>query len=271
MKQLLFIGLLFGFISYAQNDELDAESKNEIQTIMAILAHPDDESAIGQILAKYASEGKNVVLVIATDGRYGVEEHAGIPPGDTLAMIRMKESICACEILGIEKPIFLDAHDVFGAMNGMGEYFKQTAEVKQKLTRTITEINPDAIITFGPDGDTGHMDHKGISDLVTEVLLMNKGFYEKYPLYYLAWPKEKEVSIPQGSLTNLNYVDKSYRNIHIKYTEEDRNKALKSLECYKSQLTNEDIEKWIEAELKDTTFTTYFRQFVTDTEVKDHF
>jgi len=271
MKQLLFIGLLFGITSCNHNKDLIYESKKETQTIMAILAHPDDESAIGQILAKYASEGKKVYLVIAADGRYGVEEHAGIPPGDTLAKIRMKETICASEILGIENPIFLGAHDVFGAMSGIDEYFRQTAEVKQKLTRTITEINPDAIITFGPDGDTGHMDHKGISDLVTEVLLMNKGFYEKYPLYYLAWPKEKEVSIPQGSLNSLNYVDKNYRNIHIKYTEEDRDKALKSLECYKSQLTNEDVEKWREAELKDTTFTTYFRKFVTDTKVKDHF
>lgn len=271
MKQLLFIGLLLGFISCTKNREVEPESKNEIQTIMAILAHPDDESAVGHILAKYASEGKKVILVIAADGRYGVEEHAGIPPGDSLAVIRRDESICACKILGIEKPIFLGAHDVFGAMSGIDEYFRQTAEVKQKLTRTITEINPDAIITFGPDGDTGHMDHKGISDLVTEVLLMNKGFYEKYPLYYLAWPKEKEVSIPQGSLNSLNYVDKNYRNIHIKYTAEDRDKALKSLECYKSQLTNEDVEKWVEAELKDLTFTTYFRQFVTDTIIKEHF
>ncbi len=37
------------------------------------------------------------------------------------------------------------------------------------------------------------------------------------------------------------------------------------------KLTPKDVEKWIETELKDTTFTTYFRQFVTDTVVKEHF
>lgn len=62
-------------------------------------------------------------------------------------------------------------------------------------------------MTFGPDGDTGHLNHKGISDLVTEIIVRNQGWYEKYPLYYLAWPKEKEFWIPQGELTNLNYVD----------------------------------------------------------------
>jgi LmbE family N-acetylglucosaminyl deacetylase len=266
--KLLLIGLFLGVISYPNNK---SARKKEKKTIIAVLAHPDDESAMGQILSRYAREGNKVYLVIATDGRYAVEKHAGIPAGDTLANVRMKETICACEILKIEKPIFLSAHDFFGVRNGLGKYFKQTAEVKQKLTKIFAELNPDVIITFGPDGDTGHLDHKGIGDLVTEVILMNKGFYEKYPLFYLAWPKEKLVFIPQGSQTGLNYVDKSYRNIHIKYTKEDRDKSLKSLECYKSQFRDKDIKKWIDAELKDTTFTTYFRQFVTDKKVRENF
>lgn len=268
MKLLLLIGIFFGVIS---NSKTESEPHNAIKTIVAVLAHPDDEAAIGQILSRYAREGNKVYLIIATDGRYGVEEHAGIPPGDTLAKVRMKETICACEILKIEEPIFLGAHDLFGALDGLDNYFKQTADVKRKLAKIFAELNPDVIITFGPDGDTGHPDHKGIGDLVTEVVLMNKGFYEKYPLFYLAWPKEKLVWIPQSGQTGLNYVDKTYRNIHIKYTKEDREKNLKTLGCYKSQIKNEDIDKWIDAEMKDTTFTTYFRKFVTENKVRQSF
>ncbi|MCB1712591.1 MAG: PIG-L family deacetylase, partial [Candidatus Riesia sp.] len=229
-------------------------TSKDINTILAILAHPDDEAAFGQILAKYAAEGKNVFLIIAADGRYGVEEHAGIPAGDSLALVRKKESICASQILGINEPIFLEFHDGFGIVSGIGEYFNQTTRMKEKLAQSIQEINPDAIITFGPDGDTGHLDHRGISDIVTE-LILREGWYEKYPLFYLTWPKEKLVSIPQGNMTSLNYVDKNYMNIHIRYNAEDRNKLFKSLECYKSQLTEDDVKNWIEAELKDTTYT----------------
>lgn len=237
---------------------------------MAIFAHPDDESALGQVLAQFASEGKKVFLVIAADGRYGVEQHAGIPAGDSLAGIRKLESICASEILGIEPPVFLGLHDGFGVRTGLREYFEQTKQIKEKLVSLIREIHPDAIITFGPDGDTGHLDHKGIGDLVTEVIL-REGWYEKYPLYFLTWPEEKLVAIPQGGLSSLNYVHKNYRNIHIKYSEENRQKLFQSLYCYKSQLTEKDVQEWIDAELKDSSFTTYFRQLIIDTTVRTAF
>lgn len=268
MIKLVLCGLLIGFISC--DNPKEADTGKELKTIMAVLAHPDDESAFGHILAKYAAEGKNVFLVIAADGRYGVEEHAGIPPGDSLAIVRKQESICACESLGIKSPIFLELHDGFGLLNGLGEYFEQTATIKKKLTQIIQDINPDILITFGPDGDTGHVDHKGIGDLVTEVVL-REGWYEKYPLYFLTWPKEKEVSIPQGQMTSLNYVDKKYMNVHIKYNEDDRSKLFRSLECYKSQLTENDVKNWVGAELRDTTFTTYFRQFKIDKNIRTAF
>ena len=266
--KLIYISLFI--VLSACNGQKKTHTKKDVNTILAILAHPDDETAFGQILAKYAAEGKNVFLIIAADGRYGVEEHAGIQSGDSLALVRKKESICASEVLGINRPIFLEFHDGFGVVSGIGEYFDQTTRMKEKLVQSIQEVNPDVIITFGPDGDTGHLDHRGISDIVTE-LILREGWYEKYPLFYLTWPKEKLVSIPQGQMTSLNYVDKNYMNIHIKYSEEDRNKLFKSLECYKSQFTDNDVKNWIDAELIDTTFTTYFRQFVIDKNIRTEF
>ncbi len=267
MQKILCLVVMFLAVSCAQHQ---TATKKEPKVLMAILAHPDDESALGQVLAKYAREGKKVYLVIATDGRYGTSDHAGIPPGDSLARIRKNESICAAEVLGIEPPIFLDLHDVFGLLTGLDEYFIQTRQAKDKIAAIIKQINPDILITFGPDGDTGHLDHKGISDLVTEVVL-REGWYEKYPLYFLAWPKEKEVWIPQGSMSSLNYVDKKYRNVHITYSKEDRDKLFHSLDCFKTQFTENDVKQWIEAELRDSTFTTYFRRFVTDTTIQSSF
>lgn len=260
-----FILVLIAFLSASFN------MPQKAKIIMAVLAHPDDEAAVAQILAKYANEKNKVYLVIACDGRYGVEEHTRLPAGDSLVAERQKESQCACKILGIEPPIFLGLHDGMGILSGLGEYFKQTKDLKEKLKKQIERINPDLIITFGPDGDTGHPDHRGISDITTEVILREKGWYEKYPLYYIGWLKEKIVSIPQGNMTSLNYADKNYLNVRIKYSVTDRQKLFESLKCYRTQFTDAGVKDWVDAELKDTSFTFYFRRFAADLKVKTGF
>lgn len=244
---------------------------NQSKKILAILAHPDDETAFAQTLAKFAREGNPVQVIIASDGGNGMEEHAGIQAGESLAKIRKEETICGCNILGTEPPIFLGANDGMGIYTGIGEYLDQNIQIKNELEKLIPEIKPDVILTFGPEGDTGHVDHKGIGNLVTEVILRNEGWYEKFPLYYLTWPKEKEFWMPQGEMTGLNYVSEKYRNVHIRYTSADHEKLFQALECYQSQYTPEDIQKWILAEKKDTTFTQYFREFKLDPEVKHQF
>jgi LmbE family N-acetylglucosaminyl deacetylase len=212
---------------------ISCTDKTENKVILTILAHPDDEAAVAPVLAKYSKDNK-VYLVIASDGRYGVRDHAGIPPGDSLVQVRKLETICACGELGIESPIFLGFHDGLGVVDGIDEYFDQTIELKEKLKKQIQEINPDLIITFGPDGDTGHPDHRGISDITTEVIL-REGWYEKYPLYYIAWAKDKIISLPD--IESLNYLDEKYLTVKVKYSEADKEKLYGSLKCYKSQLT----------------------------------
>jgi LmbE family N-acetylglucosaminyl deacetylase len=236
---------------------------------MTILAHPDDETAVGTILAKYGEDNK-VYLVLASDGRYGVTEHAGIPAGDSLVRVRESETICSCDKLGIEPPVFLRFHDGLGMVSGLGEYFGQTTQLKEKIKEKIEEINPDIILTFGPDGDTGHPDHRGISDITTEVIL-REGWYEKYPLYYIGWSKDKLIDLPQDQKEGLNYVDTRYLNIRIKYTDSDKEKLFKSLSCHKSQFSESEMTEWIKTEKLDSLNIFYFRQFRTDTEQRTDF
>src|ERR1700751_1304396 len=85
--------------------------------LMAVLAHPDDESlGIGGTLAKYASEGVDVFLLTATrgdSGRYhghrpGEPEHPGAV---TLARIRKTELRAAASVLGVREVSLLDYQD----------------------------------------------------------------------------------------------------------------------------------------------------------------
>lgn len=83
-----------------------AGAQQRPRVLLAVFAHPDDETFVGPVLARYAREGVKVYLAIATKGEKGTSKRAGIPAGDPLAATRRAEATCACQQLGIEPPIF---------------------------------------------------------------------------------------------------------------------------------------------------------------------
>lgn len=237
----------------------------ESKVILIVFAHPDDENAVGPLLVKYGKTDK-VYLIIATDGRLGIKP--GFPTGDSLVRLRQTESQCGCKTMGIASPIFLGFPNGFDTRNGVWSYLKQSKQLKEELTNRIKEINPDFIITFGPDGDTGHSDHRMISDITTEIIL-KEAWVQKFPLYYLGWTKKDDEKFKM--IGGLNTIDPKYLNVSIKFAEEDEQKAMRALECYRSQLSPKEIEEWKEAEKNDSSNTLYFRQLVVSTEHKTNF
>jgi len=222
--------------------------------MLVILAHPDDETAIGPMLAMYARTNK-VYYVVATDGRYGTRVFKTAE--DTLIMIRANECQCSCSKLGIQPPFLLGFHDEFGLKTGIGEYFRQTKALKDSLIQKFELIKPDVVITFGPDGDTGHPDHRIIGSIVTEVIL-KEGWYHKYPLYYLGWTKSQAAKF---GIEDLNYLQEKYFTTATRFTQEDEKKSFESIRCYQSQNTNAEIQEWIKTEANDTANVLYFRKF----------
>src|SRR5207247_9564824 len=81
------------------------------RTLVAVVAHPDDETIVSPVLAHYARDGAHVYVVVATDGRKGVAKHAGIRRGDSLAAVRAGEARCSARELGIQPPILLGFED----------------------------------------------------------------------------------------------------------------------------------------------------------------
>lgn len=251
MKKIILAGsfLFFGTMLYSQSNT----SKIEQKIMLVIFPHPDDESAIGEVLVKYAGMGYNVQLIIATDGKDGTRV-TNIPAGDSLGNLRKEETRCACRIMGIEEPIFLGI-DRLDTRIGVGKYFAEHKKLLALLKEKIASINPDLILTFGPDGDTHHAEHIVTGAAVTE-LLLREGWVEKYPLYYVAWSKD------QGELFNLGYVNEQYFNVEINYTQEQENKALEIMPCYVTQYTPDELKQDREKKLSDKQHRIYFRRFV---------
>jgi LmbE family N-acetylglucosaminyl deacetylase len=137
-----------------------------------VLAHPDDEDPVAPILARYAREGVQVHLLIASDGGQGTGFAAArgetAPPRDQeLVRVRTEEARCAAQALGAKPPILLNFPD-----GKLGDYAGDRALVyrlTQRIAEELQRLHPDVIVTWGPDGGTGHPDHRMVSNIVTQL------------------------------------------------------------------------------------------------------
>lgn len=205
------------------------------RTLLAVFAHPDDEASVGPLLARYARDPQTrVVLAIVTNGDKGVRPFANIPAGAPLAAARAKEAQCACEALGAQPPILLGLPD-----DALGSR-QVLPEAREKVGRMLAEVRPDAIVTWGPDGGSGHPDHRLVSALVTEIVQSG----DATPLlYYVGLPKSRvESAAGKSSPSPFATVMDDALDTRVAYTAEDAERARKSLACHRSQFTPEDME-----------------------------
>ncbi|MDP2660364.1 MAG: PIG-L deacetylase family protein, partial [Dehalococcoidia bacterium] len=123
------------------------------RTLLAVFAHPDDESyGPGGVLARYAAEGVEVHLVTATRGEEGTLGDPPLCTSEELGRVREGELRCACQVLGIGDLRLLGYRD--GALDR-----QDPDEIEEKIVRAIRELRPQVVLTFPPDGITGHPDH----------------------------------------------------------------------------------------------------------------
>ncbi len=169
--------------------------------LLAVLAHPDDESlGFGGTLAKLAAEGIETFLVTATRGergRFGPQGKLGDPA--EVGRAREAELRAAAAILGIRDVSVLGYPD-----GGVDRVPVGTAV--GAIASHIRRIQPQVIVTFGPDGAYGHPDHIAISQFTTAAAmcaadptyLTDEGSQASSPRphraaksYYLAWRSSK--------------------------------------------------------------------------------
>lgn len=124
--------------------------------IMTVSAHPDDETfTAAGILATAAQNGQFIACVTFTRGEAGIQDAKRWPP-EKLGDIRTKELEAALHILGCIHHEILDFTD--GGLADLEE--KQGVKLVKEF---IENYRPDTILTFGPDGLTGHPDHQTVS------------------------------------------------------------------------------------------------------------
>jgi LmbE family N-acetylglucosaminyl deacetylase len=214
------------------------------KNIVAVFAHPDDESfGPSATLAKLAKDN-NLYLIVVTDGSGGLGKDQF---KEKLSQIRKKEVEKAAVILGIKKVFFLNYQD--GTL--CNNLYHQIAE---KIFQIIKEINASTILTYENLGVSGHLDHIAVS-------LICSYLYEKYPkqikkIFYYCLLR----SVKKSMKDYFIYWPDGYHKKEIKYYQKiGQNlleKKIAAIKCHQSQ--KEDME----AVLKKVPSIPFFEYFI---------
>ncbi|WIY06609.1 PIG-L deacetylase family protein [Amycolatopsis mongoliensis] len=152
-----------------------------LERVLAVVAHPDDESfGLGALLDTFARGGANVSVLCFTHGEASTLHGR---PGE-LAVVRAAELTSAAEVLGVSSTTLLDHPD-----SGLASV--AVADLVTDIADAAARAGPTQLITFDLGGVTGHPDHIR----ATEAAL---GAATALGIPVLGW------AVPEGVATRLN-------------------------------------------------------------------
>ena len=221
-----------------------AISQGSARTLVAVWAHADDEGPVAPILARYAREGVQVHMIIATDGAQGAA-NTSVPRGPEIAKLRVEEARCSAQALGIQPPILLGFPD-----GALGHYNADPAmlfRLTQRLVEELQRLRPDVLITWGPDGGYGHPDHRIVSSIVTQLVRAGApGMPQR--LFYASLPAEGIRAMnPTRGVPPFVIPQASLFTMRVAFTPADLDAGRRSMECQKTQVSQEAVERVVPA------------------------
>lgn len=153
----------------------NTDDVKSLGTIVSVGAHPDDETfCAGGLLAAAVRNGQKVACITATRGEAGSQDEAEWPTSK-MAAVRTQELQDALKAIGVKQLHILDFPD--GGLKDV-----KLAAGGEATAKYIERYQPDTILTFGPDGLTGHPDHQAVSAWVDEAVKL----LDKKPIVYHA-------------------------------------------------------------------------------------
>jgi N-acetyl-1-D-myo-inositol-2-amino-2-deoxy-alpha-D-glucopyranoside deacetylase len=177
------------------------------RVLLAVLAHPDDETfGMGGTLAYYSRQGVDTFLICATRGEVGDVDEKYLKGYKTIADRREAELRCAAEKLGLKDVFFLGYRD--SGMPNTADNHHPLALAAQPTDKVAAEIahynrmlQPQVVVTFDPIGGYRHPDHIAIHNATVRAFHASKELHQAYPdaealplfqpqkLYYQTFPR----------------------------------------------------------------------------------
>jgi LmbE family N-acetylglucosaminyl deacetylase len=197
--------------------------------VMVITPHPDDaEYGVAGTVARWVSDGKEVVYVVCTNGNKGTSDPEMKP--EKLVRIRQEEQTAAAKSLGVREVIFLNHPD---------QGLEDTPEFRGELVRLIRMHRPETVVTADPYRRyVWHRDHRITGQVTLDAVFPYARDHLSYPdMIKEGLHPHKVREILLWASEEVNYRSDITATFHLK---------LAALRCHKSQvghLPPEELEK----------------------------
>lgn len=214
------------------------------KNILAVFAHPDDESFGPSGLLAYLSKKNNLYLLIVTDGGAGKNS---LKIKKSLAEIRRKEVEKSAQILGIKKIYFLNYQDGFLSNN----LYK---EIRNKIEEVVSQLKIDYLLTYELRGVSGHLDHIFVAMVCSHIVEKNKKIKD---LFYYCLSKKQRKNIQDYFIFFPPGYFKEEIDYYFDFTQY-LEKKIKAIKIHQSQKHDAvEILKNMEREEKKEYFLSY--------------
>ena len=151
--------------------------------VLAVFAHPDDESLLaGGVLAACAAAGRRVAVVSMTRGERGPTDLPELVGRSALGDVREAELLAAARTLGVSSAECLDYPD--GELADVDE-----AQAAQALALLLEREQPEVVISFSDEGLYWHADHLAVSRFLNAALDLPGSGGAQPSLYGATWPE----------------------------------------------------------------------------------
>ena len=117
--------------------------------------------------------------------------------------------------------------------------FQFTARLQGELQR----LHPDALITWGPDGATGHPDHRLVSSVVTQLVRAGAPGVPEH-LFYVSIPVEGMRAMNPSRAEPAFLVPLAkYFSMHVAFAPADVDAARRSMSCHRTQYSEDVVRR----------------------------
>ena len=189
-------------------------------TVLVVTPHPDDaEGGAGGTIARWAKEGKKIVLVVCTNGDKGSSDRNMSP--ELLAETREKEQREAARVLGIAEVVFLRLPD---------QGLEDNEEFREKVVRQIRLHKPDTVVTVDPNRSyIRHRDHTMTGRVTLDAIF-------PYARDHMAFPQHLQEGLEPHRVRELYLFRSDSPDTFIDITDTFEAK-MDSLYCHASQMS----------------------------------
>lgn len=198
--------------------------------VLVVVAHPDDELTMAPAIASLAQQGRKVTILFATTGDQG----PGVTTrerGPELGEVRRAEAECSAKALGAEAR-FLDGVGDGTLSQSPQSPVAPAQRFLAQFTKHYVDVDPELVLTWGPDGGYGHSDHRMVSALVTEAL-QSLAIAYRPRLLYVGIPAGRLPPVPE--MANWAETDPKLLTDVVRYTPEDLDAAKAAVQCHVTQ------------------------------------